>query len=270
MIHLLNTRPNLRRLFWDIETSPNIVLSWRVGRKINIDSANLLHERAIICIAWKWENENTVFAATWDQHQSDRSLVARFLKVASQADELVAHNGDRFDAPWFRTRCIFHSLPPPAPLKTIDTLQLAKRNFYFNSNRMDYISKYLGMEGKLPHAFDLWKDVVLKNDRGALKNMVAYCKQDVGLLERVYHRLAGYVRPKTHLGVFGGRDKWTCPRCGSAKVKKNKLRVTAAGTMQHQMQCCSCGGYFSISDKAHSDYIESQRRARRPTCAKAA
>lgn len=258
----MNTaKPNLRRLFWDIETSPNIVLSWRVGRKINLDSDNLLSERAIICIAWKWENEKEVYADSWDKSRSDRSLIGRFLKVAAQADELVAHNGDRFDAPWFRTRCIYHGFPPPAAFKTIDTLQLARRNFYFNSNRMDYISKFLGMEGKLPHAFGLWKRVVLQNDRGALDHMLAYCKQDVALLERVYHKLAGYVRPKSHLGVFGGHDKWSCPRCASLQVKKKMVRITAAGTVQHQMQCRACGGHYSISNRAHSDYLEAKAKA---------
>lgn len=244
----------IKRLFWDIETSPNVVLSWRIGYKINISHDNLLKERAIICIGYKWEGDPVVHVIHWDKDQNDRSMLEAFLKVANEADELIAHNGDSFDMPWFKTRCLFHGLQTIPDYKTVDTLQWARRKFYFNSNKMDYIAKFLGMGGKIKTEFDLWKEIVLNSCPAAMKRMCDYCKKDVALLEQVWKRLSAVVPQKTHVGVLTGSDKWTCPRDGSQNVCVTKTRVTAAGTVSYQMQCNDCGSYYTISARAHADY----------------
>jgi hypothetical protein len=38
-------------------------------------------------------------------------------------------------------------------------------------------------------------------------------------------------------------------------VSKSKTRYTTAGTVQHQMKCGECHRYYTISDKAHRDYV---------------
>ena len=249
----------LKRLFWDIETSPNICLSWRIGYKINIDHDNLLKERAIICIGYKWQDEPSAKIICWDKAQDDKAMLKEFLVIANEADEMVAHNGDSFDLPWIKTRCIFHGLPCDPLIKTVDTLQWARRKFLFNSNKMDYIAKFLGLGGKIKTEFGLWKEVI-KGDPAALKRMMEYCRKDVELLEQVWERMEKQVRHKTHAGVMSGLDKWTCPSCASEKIRVGRgHRVTAAGTVQHQMQCQDCGRSYSINSKAHSDYLEAKK-----------
>ena len=49
-----------KRLFYDIETSPNIGFFWGAGYKVNISHDNIIKERAIICICYKWEGQDTV------------------------------------------------------------------------------------------------------------------------------------------------------------------------------------------------------------------
>lgn len=263
----MNCRP-LRRLFFDIETSPNVVLSWRIGYKINLSHENILNERAIICIGYKWEGEDKLHALHWDKDQSDKALLERFIKIAGEADELVAHNGDKFDLPWIKTRCIFHGLPTMPDYKTIDTLQWSRRKFYFNSNRLDYIARFLGIGAKIKTEFNLWREV-LKNNQAAMNSMVTYCKQDVALLEKVWHRLAQHVNAKTHAGVAAGLEAWTCPRTGSTHVKKSQTKVTARGVRQHQMKNLETGTYYTISDKAFRDYQEAKKQtAGRPQAAK--
>ncbi|MFO0004689.1 MAG: hypothetical protein ACK559_26520, partial [bacterium] len=92
-----------KRLFFDIETSPNLGLFWEAGFKKNIDYSNIIKERAIICICWKWEDDKEIGSVHWDNKQCDKSLLQKFIKVANEADELVGHNGDRFDLAWIRT-----------------------------------------------------------------------------------------------------------------------------------------------------------------------
>ena len=237
------------------------MLSWRVGYRINIDYDNIVKERAIICAAWKWAGDTKVRAEVWNDQQDDKVVLEAFLEDAHMADEIVGHNGDKFDLPWVKTRCLYHGLQTFPRYKTIDTLQWARRNFYFNSNRLDYLGKYLGCGGKIKTEFGLWKDVVLNNDREKLTQMVRYNKRDVVRLEQVYDKLAGHVSPKTHVGVLNGHEKWTCAYCGSEDVIVNKTRrVTAAGTIQKQMLCRGCGRYYSISSKSHVEYLQDKRK----------
>jgi predicted RNA-binding Zn-ribbon protein involved in translation (DUF1610 family) len=183
-------------------------------------------------------------------------MLIEFGKVVEEADELVAHNGDKFDMKWFNTRHLFHKLEPIPESKTVDTCVIARRRFYFNSNRLDYIAKYLGYDGKTKTDKSWWTNILFNHCRKSMRNMVRYCKKDVKLLEEVYNRLAPYHNPKSHVGVMTGGEKWSCPRCGSDDVIKSKTRTTAKGTVQHQMKCKSCGGYHSVSDTVHRQYLE--------------
>lgn len=250
----------IRRLFYDIETSPNVVLSWRIGYKINLDHSNVLKERSIICIGYKWEGDDKVAVIRWDEHQDDKAMLSAFIKIFEQADEVIGHNIDRFDLPWVRTRCLFHNLPPLPTPKSVDTLKICRSKFYFNSNRLDYVAKYLGIGGKLKTEFGLWKDIVLNKDAGALKRMTEYCGHDVILLEKVWKRLYDLVPPKTHVGVMIGNDKWTDPRTGSENVSVSKTKVSAAGTVTYQMRNRETGSYYSISATAYEAYCEAKGR----------
>jgi DNA polymerase elongation subunit (family B) len=175
-----------KRLYFDIETSPNIGLFWQAGYKQKIDYSNIIKERGIICICYKWEDEKEVHSLHWDKKQCDKKLLQEFIKVANQADELVGHNGDKFDLPWIRTRCLYHRVDLFPKYVTIDTLKLSRRQFRFNSNRLDYIASYLGIGKKIKTDFNLWKDIVLNKCDKSMKKMIDYCKQDVKLLgERV-------------------------------------------------------------------------------------
>lgn len=245
--------PGIRRLLWDIETAPNVVYSWRIGYNINLSMDNIIKERKIICIAYKWEQGDRVTVLRWDQNQDDRSMLKEFLAVANEADELIAHYGDNFDMPWFRARCLIHGLEPLPLYKTVDTKAWASKYFYFNSNKLDYLSKVFGYGGKLETNFKLWLDV-MAGKKSALDYMCKYCGKDVERLQEVWNKLRLAVRPKTHIGVFGGGDKWQCAHCGSTNVRLSKRRVTPSGSVQYQMVCNDCGGYYQISGQAYKDY----------------
>lgn len=181
-----------RKLFFDIETSPNIVTSWRVGYNIDISYESIIKERAVICIAYKWSDSDNIKCLSWN-NGDDESILRAFVKVVEKADEVITHNGDRFDIKWLRTRCLHHGIPFPNKLNSIDTLKFARSNFYLNSNRLDYIGRYTNSGEKIKTPSNLWTKVVLENDETALQEMVDYCIQDVLLLEEVYNKLQNYV-----------------------------------------------------------------------------
>lgn len=128
-----------KRLFFDIETSPNVVFSWRIGNKISLSPDNIINERAIICICYKWENDERVFHLTWNKGD-DKEMLQRFSTIINSADEVIGQNSDRFDIKWVRARCIFHDIPVSVKFNSIDTLKMAKAGFNFNSNKLNYLS----------------------------------------------------------------------------------------------------------------------------------
>lgn len=181
----------LRILYFDIEVSPNLVFSWGIGNKVNLGIETIVQERAIICVCWKWADEKEVHSLEWNKGD-DRKLCIEFAKVINSADVVIGQNSDAFDIKWFRTRCLFHDIPLRPKFQSIDTLKLAKAGFKFNSNKLDYMGKFLVGAGKTSTGFDLWKDIVLHNNKEAMSKMVNYCKNDVLVLEAVYRELSSY------------------------------------------------------------------------------
>ena len=241
------------RLFYDIETSPNVVLSWRVGNKVNLPHDNILEERKIICISWKWENDDKVFSLNWDENQCDRAMVEQFVEVLHQAEETVGHNSDHFDMKWIRTRALYHGIPVSPNIKQVDTLKMARKLFYMNSNRLDYISKFLGNEGKLSTEYGMWKKILLNNDREELVKMVTYCEQDVKELEKIFKTMRSYSKTATHFGVIETGQRCCCTECGSKNLKYSKRLVTSRGTLTHELKCDDCGTYSVFSN---TDYTK--------------
>lgn len=242
-----------KRLYFDIETSPNVGFFWNAGYKQNIPYENIITERAIICICYKWEGEKKVSSLHWDKKQSDKKMLQEFIKVANKSDEMIGHNGDKFDLTWIRTRCLFHNIPMFPEYKTIDTLKFSRSKFRFNSNRLNYLGQYLGLGSKLKTGFDLWRNIVLSNCDKSLNKMIRYCKRDVLLLESVFQRLNNYLPAKTHYGVIGGAEKNSCPECGGRLIG-HKRRVSAAGVAKLQSSCRECGKYHTIPEKSEKTH----------------
>jgi uncharacterized protein YprB with RNaseH-like and TPR domain len=255
MLKKIRSYQKINRLFFDIETSPNIGYFWRSGYKQQIGYDNIIQERRIICISYKWELDNKVHHLVWDKNQCDKQMLIDFVEVANKADELVAHNGDRFDIKWIRTRCLFHRIPMFPKYRTLDTLKKARGSFYFNSNRLDYIAKYLGVGQKMKHeGFSMWVDV-MNGDKDALDRMVEYCDVDVVILEDVYHAMQRYIINNTHTGVLTGGYKHECPNCGNEHSVLLKNNVTRTGTIKRLMECDSCEYVFELSNRSYMDTL---------------
>lgn len=238
-----------KRLFFDIEVSANVGLFWQSGYKLNIGPENIIKERAIICICYKWEGTKEVMSLNWDAKQSDKRMLQKFIEIANEADELIGHNGDRFDLAWIRTRCLFHGIDMFPKYCTIDTLKIARQKFKFNSNKLNYIADFLGIGEKIKTDFGLWKNIMLNKDAKAMTEMIKYCKKDVVLLENVYKELAKHTFARTHYGVIFGQDRGSCPECGSDSLKIHSRKVLASGLKKIQYQCTTCGKHSTKTDK---------------------
>lgn len=245
-----------RILIYDIETSPNLGWFWRAGYKQNISTDQIIKERAIICVSYKWLGEDQVYNLTWDKNQNDKFLIEQFVDVLNEADLIVAHNGDRFDIKWLRTRALIHNIQMLPNYKQFDTLKVAKSKLYLNSNRLDYISKLLGYEGKNKTSIDLWINIIFKNDSKAMLEMLNYCDEDVRQLEKVFNKLKYIDNPKFHLGVTNGGLKQTSPVTGGINLQKVKTTTTASGTIKHIMKDLDTLRLFEMSNTNYKKFIE--------------
>jgi len=272
----------VRRLYWDIETSPNVGTFWSAGFKRTIQPDAILVERSIICICWKWRGEKKVHSLHWDRGD-DRAMLEQFMPVLESSDEAVAHFGNRFDRPWVNGRLLLNGLPPMRPdLKTVDTCAIARSRFMLNSNKLDYLATKLLGAGKSKTNWGMWKtlagvkvfDLLPEPERSdlaaayvsttsykrTLRDMVDYCKRDVVLLEQVADIVVPFHASASHAGVMMGRPKWTCSGCGSESVQITKDRTTSKGTVQWGMLCNDCRHQYTISDRAKLDRDEELNR----------
>jgi uncharacterized protein YprB with RNaseH-like and TPR domain len=248
----VTSKTKFKRLFFDIETSPNIVASWRVGYNLQIGPDNILQERAIICICYKWAHESKVHSLTWNKGD-DKQMLVDFMKIMNAADEIIGHNSDKFDVKWVKTRALIHGIEHLPTYQTVDTLKLAKGNYLFNSNKLDYIGQVLGVGKKMDAGgFKTWKSIFIDHDAKALDKMVKYCKIDVIRLQQIYDKMNPYTKHKTHVGVALGKDKSSCPNCGGDKTRNQGFRYLASGSKKQCRVCLSCGKGFTLPEVIYS------------------
>lgn len=234
-------------LIYDIETSLQLVSVFQLKYNDFIDPDAIYQERHVISVCYKWLGEKKVYSISLlddperfakDPHD-DGYVLSEFHKVLSEADCIVAHNGDQFDFKYLKTRMLVHDLPALPPITAIDTYKAAKQQFLFNSNRLDYLGKFLGFGGKKHTSKGLWLRA-LKGDISAIKEMVAYNKTDVVLLEKIFLKLRPYIQGHLNRELFGETG---CPRCGSKKVQSRGFH-RAITRVYRRWQCQSCSGWF--------------------------
>lgn len=236
-----------RILLYDLETSLESVTVFGLKYNDFIPPDSIVTERHLISVSYKWLGEKQVHAISLlddpkrfakDIHD-DKYVAEAFHKVVMEADIIVGHNSDSFDNRYAKTRMLYHGLPAIPPIPSIDTCKVAKSIFMFNSNKLDYIGKFLNVGRKKPTTAGLWMRV-FQGEKKAIQEMVAYNKQDVLLLERVFLKLRPYMPNYVSRELFGHTG---CPRCGSTKVQSRGVSRAITKTYQ-RFQCNGCGGWF--------------------------
>ncbi len=234
----------VKRLFIDIETSLSIVGTFSLWPKY-IDPKTIFKEWFIICAAWKWEGSDVIYS-TVAKGVDDRMVIKSISEAISIADEIIYHNGRKFDFKKLQTRAVYHKLPPIYKPREIDTLLQARKHFSFTSNKLDYLATYLGLPNKLPTDISLWVRIQ-NNDTTAAKEMAEYNKHDVVVLEKVFKRLQPYIDIGYNYNICNGLG-YRCPSCGSNKLQKWGFRYTTVGKYQRYM-CTKCLHMSSSGNK---------------------
>ncbi len=245
---MTNKKPKI--LIWDIETSYSVVKTFSLFKPM-INPSQILKDWFIICGAWKFLGEDKVYTTQCKNSKSlrdgnDKSVVKDLCKAINKADLIIGHNGDKFDLKKLKARVIKHNLPPLSFIKSIDTLKVARKEFNFTSNKLEYIGKFLGCGNKIVNTPGLW-DKVMEGDMKALKKMDDYNIRDVTLLEDVYLRMRPHISNHPDIGMFTGETcEVSCKACGSHDTIKYGFRYALKKRYQRRI-CNKCGHSFSES-----------------------
>lgn len=227
----------------DIETAPKIAYVWRFFKE-HVGAKQVLDHGHIMSFAAKLLGDDNIIYH--ENRKDDDSLITKSLiEILDDADIVIAQNGDRFDLPSINGRALVHGLRPPSPYKTVDTLQVARKEFKFERNSLEYLAMILGCEAKEAHknfpGFELWLECLRGND-AAWEEMKTYNIQDILTLEEVYLKMRPWIRNHTNLGVLIEADVPVCPKCGSLHVHHRGYTTTNTGKYK-RFRCVDCGGW---------------------------
>ena len=247
-----------KRLFYDIETSQMTFKGWRTGKQY-VGGHQILTHTKIISIHWKWEGEDKVHNLDWGLNkQCDKKLIGLFIKELNKAAEIVAHNGDRFDIKWIRTRAVKHGIEMHHSYNMIDTYKMAKKYLNLPSYSLKEICNFFDLPSKKDAGgISTWDKIQFDKDKAALDHLLFYGDGDIVSLEAVFKLLRKYSIPNMHYGVLAGGNKYDCPNCGGI-ANHSKRYTTTAGTQQHYMRCRDivCLTKFKINNKTYQDWLQ--------------
>jgi predicted RNA-binding Zn-ribbon protein involved in translation (DUF1610 family) len=237
-----------RILVLDIETSPILAHVWGIWQQ-NVGLNMIKAEWCILSYCAKWLGDDRIIYADNSKQKNkedDRRLLVHLWKLLDKADMVIAHNGKKFDMRKIQARFLLNGMPPPSPVKVIDTLLEARRHFAMTSQKLEFLTdKLCTKHKKLKHAkfagFALWRECLAGNQE-AWAEMKEYNIADVLSLEELYYILRPWMTGHPNVGAYNPdetTDAAKCPACGSLDVIRKGQRYTQVG--QYTRYLCKCG-----------------------------
>lgn len=232
--------PNI--LILDIETAPIKAYVWSLWKQ-NVYIDQIISNWFMLTWSAKWLYSTDVMSDAITPEEvlveNDSRITYSLLELLNKADVVIAHNGMSFDIPKINARAIINGFAPPSPYQQIDTLQIARKQFGFSSNKLDALATIFGMPGKIKTEFKLWVDCV-NGVQEAITQMETYNRQDVVVLEEVYLKLRPWTKGHINLGLYMDSDVPVCPNCGSKHIHEDgNFYYTPAG--RYKTFRCECG-----------------------------
>lgn len=197
------------RIFvYDIETAPIMAHVWKLWDN-NVGLNQIESDWFIMSFCGKWLGEDEIFY--FDQRdalnqEDDSYLLSKLWGFLNEADIVIGQNVKRFDTKKVNARFILNGFPKPSTYRQIDTMVIAKEQFGFTSNKLEYMSKKLCPE----HVKDghvefpghtLWVEC-LKGNRTAWEAMESYNRDDVLATEALYNVLSSWDSKLPNFDVY--------------------------------------------------------------------
>lgn len=228
--------PSPAILFLDIETSPNLAYVWSLKDNY-VSHQGVVVPQEMLCFSAKWLGQKEVmFYSTF--HHGKEEMVRKAWELLDAADIVVHYYGKRHDIPHINKEILFQGLTPPSPYKQVDLCLAIRRQFNFPSNKLDYVTKALGIPGKRKSiGYEGWI-ACLNGDPDAWEQMRIYNENDTDILEALYLKVLPWIPGHPNLSVLS--EGKTCPSCGSPRLQKRGYAKTNAASYR-RYQCQACG-----------------------------
>jgi hypothetical protein len=197
-----------RILVYDIETAPILAHVWRLWDQ-NVGLNQIEADWYIMSVAAKWLGEDEVFY--WDQKdvfpmEDDTYLLSKLWKLLNEADIVIGQNVKRFDTKKVNARFVLNGFPKPSPYRQIDTMVIAKEQFSFTSNKLEYMTDKLCPEHKKSKhkefpGHELWAEC-MKGNPAAWDEMKSYNIDDIHGTEALYNVLSSWDSKLPNFDVY--------------------------------------------------------------------
>lgn len=197
-----------RILIYDIETAPIIGQLWSLWQE-GIGLVQMQQDWYIMSFAAKWLGEDEVFY--YDQSESenmedDTELLAKLWNLLNEADIVIGQNVKRFDTKKVNARFVLNGFPKPSHYRQIDTMIIAKQQFGFTSNKLEYMTDKLCPEHKKSKhkqfpGHELWSEC-LKGNPEAWDEMREYNIDDIHATEALYNVLCSWDNKLPNFDVY--------------------------------------------------------------------
>lgn len=197
-----------RVLIYDIETAPLLGYCWSLWDN-NIGLNQIHSDWHVLSWAAKWMGEGDVYYE--DQRnaknvEDDKELLQGIWKLLDECDFVITQNGKKFDQKKLNARFVIHGMKPPSSYRHIDVLQIAKSQFGFTSNKLQYMTETLCKKYKKSgHAkfsgFELWSEC-LRGNMEAWSEMENYNILDILSLEELYSIISPWDSKLPNFSVY--------------------------------------------------------------------
>lgn len=230
-------------LLLDIETAPLHGNFWSPGKQY-VTPEQIEVDSFIIGYSAKWLLSAEMMSDFCTPEEAiardDKRVTQSAYDLVNEADILIGHNLVDFDIPILKSAWLLHGFKPPFPYQMVDTLKVARKEFRFASNKLNYLGQIMLSKEKLKTDRTLWAKCE-KGDKESLDYMEEYCRMDTLLLEEVFLEMRGWIKSFPNMALLMDAEEQCCPNCGSFDIELTDKYYTTPASQYRVVRCNSCG-----------------------------
>jgi hypothetical protein len=225
---------------FDVETLPMSVYEWSLFDEHN-GIEQVINGSSLLSWSGKFLNDSVTYSDILTpkeaKSRNDKRVTLSCYEFLKKCDMVCGHNVVDFDSRVAATHFLRHGLPPIKYIQ-IDTLKIARKEFRFDSNKLQFLNRTLGLREKIENeGFPLWRKCA-EGDADALKRMNEYNIGDIAALEDLFYKFRPYIK-NIQMALYSETDGTMCPTCGSLDLKVEGSYKTPAGNWD-SYRCQSC------------------------------
>src|SRR5258706_1364413 len=239
---IVEHKPNLPRVgIFDVEILPMTGMMWQLW-DVDFSPEQVLQDTTFLSWAGKFLGNNSMYSDILSPEEAiDRDpqrIVHSAFEFISQCDILVGHNFKAYDQKVLNT--VFLEYEKPLRYRTIDTLEVAKNNFKFASNKLAFINKKLNIRQKISNeGFALWRKCA-EGDGERLEIMLEYNIGDIFSTEDLFLKFQPYINNMPNFSLYDTENNTSTCHCGNTSFNREGFWFTNSAEYE-KYRCNSCG-----------------------------